>query len=426
MVTHKATTKPIWHCSKALLLALCSIGIVGQAHADLPILTQTDLNSCKLSVGYSLPNDVELDKYCSPRQGLLKVSVKDKYGFANEKGEIIVPIIYDKVLSFFDNPLAKVELSGKQGFVSQSGKLVIPLIYNSVDSFSDGLARVSKGGKVGFINENNETIIPFEYDYGWRFKKGFAYVEKDEQSGVIDKRNEIIVPFKYNYIQVILDWQDETPYFVLEKEDKHGVANHQGKIIVPLNFRKIGIFSDKLVNVKNFDGKWGFYDADGNIAIPFVYDYAGPLVDGLAKVQVHDKYGFINKEGQIVIPIQYESILGNYFAKDAIGVVMNSKAYLINKQGKKVSNDYDEISEFHGELVAVSNYIDDEANPYEQSVWSALINDEGDIIQPMSQGILYPAKQNQYLRFNGNEPVQLISASGESVGVIADFKWPSH
>lgn len=426
MDTNKAAIKSIWRYCKALLLALCSIGIIAKAHADLPILTQKDLNSCKLAAGYSLPSGVELDKYCSPYQGLLEVRKEDKYGFANEKGEIVVPIIYDRVFSFYDNKLIKVELAGKQGFVSQSGQLAIPLVYDSVDGFSDGLAKVSQGGKIGFIDEHNDLVIPFEYDSGWRFNKGFADVEKHKRTGVIDKQNKVIVPFEYDDILISSDWQDDTPYFVLEKEGKYGVANHQGDIIVPLNFRKIGIFSDKLVNVKNFDEKWGFYDADGNIAIPFVYDYAGPLVDGLAEVQIDDKYGFINKKGRIVIPIQYDSILGNYFTKDAIGVVMNSKAFLINKQGKKISDDYDEISEFHGELVAVSNYTGDRINDYEGSVWSALINEEGEIISPMSQGILYPAKQGQYLKFNGNEPVQLINTSGEAVGVIADFKWPSH
>lgn len=426
MNTYKAITKPTWHKYKAVLLVLFSTCMINKSYAALPELSEKDFNSCKLSVGYSLPEGVELDKYCSPYQGLLEVEKDSKYGFANEKGEIVIPIIYDRVYSFFDNKLARVELAGKQGFVSQNGKIEIPLIYDSTDRFFDGLAKVSKEGKVGYINENNETIIPFEYDYGWRFENGFADVEKNKRSGVINKQNKVIVPFEYNDIQIISDWQDDTPYFALESDNKHGVANHKGEIIVPLNFRRIGIFSDKLVSVENFIEKWGFYDANGNIAIPFVYDYAGPLVDGLGKVRLDDKYGFINRKGQTVIPIQYDSILGNYFAKDTIGVVMDSKAYLINKQGKKISDDYDEIGEFHGELAPITNYIGDRINDYEGSVWSGLINDKGEVVTPMSRGLLYPAKQGQYLKFDGNEPVQLISTSGEVLGVIPDFEWPSH
>lgn len=456
MNTYKAITKPTWHKYKAVLLVLYSTCVIGKSYAALPELSEKDFNSCKLSVEYSLPEGVELDKYCSPYQGLLEVEKDNKYGFANEKGEIVVPIIYDRVYSFFDSHLARVELAGKQGFVSTSGKVEIPLIYDagdsyeraydteesainsesseslyspdfgSVDNFYNGLAKVSKKGKVGFINENNKTIIPFEYDSGWRFENGFADVKKNELEGVIDKKNRIIVPFKYDDIQIISDWQDETPYFVLERDNKYGVANYKGKIIVPLNFRKIGIFSNKLVNAENFDEKWGYYDAEGTIAVPFVYDYAGSLVDGLAQVQLGDKYGFIDRKGQIVIPIQYDRILGNYFVKDTIGVVMDSKAYLINKQGKKISDDYDEIGEFHGELAPITNYIGDRINDYEGSVWSGLINDKGEVVTPMSRGLLYPAKQGQYLRFDGNEPVQLISTSGEVLGVIPDFEWPSH
>jgi hypothetical protein len=50
------------------------------------------------------------------------------------------------------------------GFIDKKGDLVVPLIYEKLYTFSEGLVAVKKGGKWGFIDKNNKTVIPFIYD----------------------------------------------------------------------------------------------------------------------------------------------------------------------------------------------------------------------------------------------------------------------
>lgn len=50
---------------------------------------------------------------------------------------------------------------GKIGFINEKGKLVIPLIYDNVSYFEkNGLVKVSKNRKFGFINKEGKEIIP--------------------------------------------------------------------------------------------------------------------------------------------------------------------------------------------------------------------------------------------------------------------------
>src|SRR5690606_31841971 len=51
---------------------------------------------------------------------------------------------YDSVWEFTEG-LAAVYKDDKWGFIDNTGKVVIPIIYDEVDIFSEGLAKVRKG-----------------------------------------------------------------------------------------------------------------------------------------------------------------------------------------------------------------------------------------------------------------------------------------
>jgi len=57
------------------------------------------------------------------------------HGFINSKGEVIVPIIYDKVKDF-DDGIALVEKDGEYGFIDKTGKIVVPLKYHNANYFN--------------------------------------------------------------------------------------------------------------------------------------------------------------------------------------------------------------------------------------------------------------------------------------------------
>lgn len=66
------------------------------------------------------------------------------------------------------------------GFINEKGSLVIPLIYANVKNFSEGMAAVRLGNwasdKWGFINTLGELVIPCIYNYPRQFSSGMAKV----------------------------------------------------------------------------------------------------------------------------------------------------------------------------------------------------------------------------------------------------------
>ena len=49
------------------------------------------------------------------------------------------------------------------------------------------------------------------------------------------------------------------------------------------------------------NGKWGYIDKNGNIAIKPKFDYAEGFQEGRARIVLYGKWGYIDKDGNITI-----------------------------------------------------------------------------------------------------------------------------
>lgn len=79
----------------------------------------------------------------------------------------------------------------KYGFVDDKGNLVVPYKYTDAHDFSGGLAAVCDDeGKWGFIDKGGNIIIPFKFDgVSWNsFQDGFALVQIGDKYGYVDKQ----------------------------------------------------------------------------------------------------------------------------------------------------------------------------------------------------------------------------------------------
>lgn len=91
----------------------------------------------------------------------------------------------------FAEGLALVSLHNKVGFINKKGEVVIPLEYDNGCSFSEGLADVcieSQSSKWGYINKDNEEVLPFKYDIAEPFYNNIARVGLYGKSMKINKQ----------------------------------------------------------------------------------------------------------------------------------------------------------------------------------------------------------------------------------------------
>src|SRR5690349_4381521 len=88
-----------------------------------------------------------------------------KYGYKNDKDEVIIVAKYDYAGDFFGK-ITRVKQDGKWGFINKQGDNVTALKYDSADDYfpENDRAWIMSKGKVGFIDGKGKEIVAPKYD----------------------------------------------------------------------------------------------------------------------------------------------------------------------------------------------------------------------------------------------------------------------
>ncbi|MDE7344530.1 MAG: WG repeat-containing protein, partial [Alistipes sp.] len=126
-------------------------------------------------------------------------------------------------------------------------------------------------------------------------------------------------------------------------EGKWGFLDYEGNVAIPFGFVDAHSFQDGVAAVAvegKYYPKWGFIDARGNTVVPFRYYEVNNFREGLAVVgRVIDgvvRYGFIDSDGNELIPPQYASardFRNGYALVGAFADAGPTPYYLIDKEG---------------------------------------------------------------------------------------------
>lgn len=234
-------------------------------------------------------------------------------------------------------------INGNNDLINYKGNL-IDRIGNSI-SVTNKLLALSepklipyrKGFKWGFCTPEKKLVANCEYDEVRPFCEGMA-----------------LVSLKY-----------ETSYYSIFSY-LSGFINHLGNLTIPIKYQYgVRNFSEGLAAIE-VDGKYGFIDKKGEIAIPCIYSYAGDFFEGLASVMMNDHQGFINKSGKVVIDFKYGNIDRSegwilsgkdvfQFKKGVAKVKVDNKYGFIDKNDNIIVEFiYDDVENFSEGLAVIS------------------------------------------------------------------------
>jgi hypothetical protein len=321
-----------------------------------------DKNGNELAVAYD-----EVFKF---KEGRARVKKGGKIGFIDHSGNVVVPLVYKSATDFkegiawvfkdmsFREPViidkngtplytnykfysipnnssglidAEKKSTGKMGYINKKGQEVIPFIFEYAGRFSDGLACVSKGGrKYGYINEAGNLVIPCKYSYKSDFKNGYCQAL-------------IMTGIKTDKTGIKGDPDYGKP--VSSEEYLSGLIDKTGREIIPVKYEGgmlsggpgVLEFSGGRVAVRdNASRKWGYFDGNGNMVIPFQYTKAGEFEEGMARVENdNDSWTYIDKQGKGVLP---RFIYIDEFNEDgyARAIDKSGEIYYVNRKGAKL------------------------------------------------------------------------------------------
>ena len=288
----------------------------------------------------------------------------DEYRILNSKGNDIFedfssvsPItISDTSLEMEKNVLCYDE-NGKYGLVDYEGKKLTGAIFEKVESLKNkpGCILVKKDGLYGVLDSYGNTIIDIKYNSvkGDEFcsetegylKTGYIVTEKTSSGiiyGYIDYNGEMLVEPKYESITRALEYQNEDDiYLICMERGKKGVIKNK-KVIIKPRYQTINYYDPSDVFIVNKNGKYGFYDNEGNEILKpefTAYSIAGDYVS----VKKDNDMMLYDLHGNLVNSNNYKSIseTGNpsyFIAQDEQGY------YSIISKDTEIKNNYKNIT----------------------------------------------------------------------------------
>jgi hypothetical protein len=164
-----------------------------------------------------------------------------------------------------------------------------------------------------------------------------------------------------------------------------GFINQKGQEVIPCQYAGSALFYEGLCCVTKYkgDGRYGFIDKNGKVAIPFKYNQGGTssFYQGKCRAKVNGRTVLINKQGEVVFKTKYKSFQGFKMNRAAVCTKANRKGWgFVNwKDEMLIGGEYDHVKSFDNDGYAV----------VEKNGLKGLIDTNGKLVLPMKYETIY-------------------------------------
>jgi formylglycine-generating enzyme required for sulfatase activity len=222
------------------------------------------------------------DKKPVTAENLTPFKEKEKYGYKNDKGQVVIRAMYDDAHVFLED-LAAVKVGKLWGFINVYNNMVIPPQFGYAYGFAEGMALISDARNLyGYVNKTGQLVIPPQYEMAERFKQGIARVKlkkADKEWICIDKAGKVVVCVAQSQPKNELKQEKIPPQYKTETEQKTAQNAQTGaendpkaqQRITPIESitTKVGNVSFEMVKVAGGTFKMGSDDKEaGNSEKP--------------------------------------------------------------------------------------------------------------------------------------------------------------
>jgi|GEM_PF-5034606 len=278
-----------------------------------------------------------------------------KSGVINRQNEIVIKPDYEEIIRLNNNYIANNNNSTE--LYDPNFKL-ISRIYASVKAagWKDALI-TTNGEKFGVIESSGQILIPFKYDVIEPFNSRLIKIYTGENCGLIDTNLNIVVPIIYN--SSFEQYSDDR--YLIKQNSEISNAENKNQAIID-SFGNYIIRDDNHIFSMPYngmfrtekDGKFGFYDINGNLVIPFIYNYAGDFHERLAYVS-DSTNAYVDRSGNKKIDLGTSLELLNFAYNMGYSIILSKDSLfgLMKKNGQYLLPEkYDTITAFTEENLA--------------------------------------------------------------------------
>lgn len=191
----------------------------------------------------------------------------------------------------------------KFGIIDASGQFTIAPTFDEALPFSEGLAAVRVGDKWGFVDSTGRIVIRTQFSAAFYFREGVGVAESDSGYMLIDRSGKVLAQ-GFQFVDLVADGRVPA-----SRNGKSGYLDLGGRVAVSFVYDGVTAFSGGLAAIEK-GNKWGYVNRDGKVVIPPKFDHGGPFGNGLAPAMLGEHTGFIDKSGNFAFYLAFEQAPG--------------------------------------------------------------------------------------------------------------------
>lgn len=256
---------------------------------------------------------------------------------------------YDAIDYVGERGYVAVQRDGLWGIIDHTGTLLAPCEWDSIALQEGDELCVCRDGLYGYIDLQGNVLLPVEWDwvYAGRMQSCFS-VRRDGLDGLADSQGKLILPLEKGLL--VEELIDGVPYIIrgtdVETQRYYVIENGAAKEVQVEEKAVTNAVPDgyKMAYMASYVGWWvesktepkhyRFADRQGNFLTTHVWDEVSGFFCGLSMVKKDGKIGFVNEAGEIAIPLVYDGAWT--FSEDMALVRQGTERFWIDTQGNRL------------------------------------------------------------------------------------------
>lgn len=250
----------------------------------------------------------------------------------------------------------------------------------------------------GYMRSSDKSvIIQPQFEVPSFFQNGKAIVIKNSKYGLIDMQGNYSVPLKYDWMAACGSNQN----YIIKKGQYYGIINQKDSVIFPINNRDFSTGNLDTIIYSHNNKKKGVVLSSGQILIKPQYDelhyYNNKAVFLFRRKK---ESGYLYADGKL--KISSKQVKKGEFVGYPV-IKYKDIYFLVNQKGKKISKDYNYLSDSFGKFFQADNSEDGKHN-YIDSTGKELREILGieyeDVYLPIFTNMIVVKNTNKYGIFN--------------------------
>jgi WG containing repeat len=248
-----------------------------------------------------IPFEYEDAGHVNAGVNLFPVKKEGKWGYVNERNQIVVPLVYNYVSSIYKGfGWIKDHKYQTIGLVAADGRILFDdHRYAEIEYGQEGTLicttkrpmQIAGNFPKGYLDSATlQVLIAPQFEACQPFWNGLAAVKKNGLWGIIDKTGNLVVPCQYEYMDY---WAGN---YLVSMKDKTGMIDKKGNLLIPVEYEHCS-YSGSFATVYK-SNRQGLLHYSGKVAVPAIYDEVRPVSDSVFYVVQGNKKFLLYADGR--------------------------------------------------------------------------------------------------------------------------------